>query len=133
MSLNRTMYDECSYRHELRRQSSALSYILDPVMYKRCKPCRHELGLVGGNEVSLATHGSLVDIENDLRGQTRPVTKCPAFKYLPRADGYIQGKEYIKPVQHPRVDTTARHLPSCQMIDYKPLPPLPKMELFRCP
>eukprot|EP00798_Chlamydomonas_sp_ICE-L_P013312 gene13312-19154_t len=33
---------------------------------------------------------------------------CPGFNFLPTADGSIQGKEYIKPVCHPRIDMRPR-------------------------
>jgi hypothetical protein len=133
MSFNRKVYDECSYKSELERQSSSLSYVLDPVKYQRCDPCRHQLGLVGGNDVSTVHPHLMVDLESDLRGQTRPVTHCDAFKYIPKSNKYTQGIEYIKPVVHPRINTKPIHLPACQMIEYKPIPKQPALDLFRCP
>jgi hypothetical protein len=131
MSLNRTRYDTCSYEGELKRQTDALSYLLDPVKFYRCDPCRHELGLVGGNEVSIIA-GNMVDLENDLRGQTRPLSKCSAYQYHPSKGDSFQRQEFVKPVTHPRVNTQLRHLPSCQMIDYKPIPKEPQLDLFKC-
>jgi hypothetical protein len=43
---------------------------------------RNALGLVGGNEVSVAS-GNLVDVESDLRGTTRDLTNCPTRKFQP--------------------------------------------------
>ena len=43
-------------------------------------PKRHTLGLVGGNEVSRLA-GNPQDIESDLRGITRPLTKCNERDY----------------------------------------------------
>eukprot|EP00798_Chlamydomonas_sp_ICE-L_P003045 gene3044-13064_t len=37
---------------------------------------------VGGTNVS-HVNGTLVDIENDLKGINRPSTKCPGFNFLP--------------------------------------------------
>ena len=41
---------------------------------------RHTLGLVGGNEVSKLA-GNPQDIESELRGLTRPLTKCSKRQY----------------------------------------------------
>ena len=45
-------------------------------------PKRHQLGLVGGNEVSIIA-GNVMDIESDLRGTTRPLTHCPDQEHAP--------------------------------------------------
>jgi hypothetical protein len=114
MSFNRLSYDNCTYRQDLRQSVGELSYVLDPAKYENCNKCRHELGLVGGTNVS-HNKGNLVDLENDLRGQTRPFTKCPDYKY------------------HPNQNSDEKvHLPSCQMIDYKPVPLPPAMDLSQC-
>ena len=49
-------------------------------------PKRHTLGLVGGNEVSQLA-GNPQDIESDLRGITRPLTKCNEREYQPLYQG----------------------------------------------
>lgn len=129
--MNRLMYDSCAYQQELSQSVSPLSYILDPVKYNNCNKCRMELGIVGGTAVSHVA-GNLVDLENDLRGQNRPNTHCPDFKYVPTDKNFIQGKEYVKPVTHPKVDTTMLHLPPCQMINYGDVPSTPKLNTFTC-
>ena len=45
-------------------------------------PRRHQLGLVGGNEVSIIA-GNQMDVESDLRGTTRPITWCPGLEHAP--------------------------------------------------
>ena len=40
-----------------------------------------ELGIVGGTGVS-QIKGNLVDLENDLRGQTRSASQCPSTYQL---------------------------------------------------
>lgn len=127
--MNRLKYDECAYSAQLKQSLSPFEYIVDPVKYENCKQCRMELGVVGGTAVS-HIKGNLVDLENDLRNQNRPNTKCPAYKWQPNQP--VQGKEYIKPVQHPLVDTTKMHLPSCQMHDFPSVPLAPKMDMFSC-
>jgi hypothetical protein len=130
-NMNRTRYDTCAYSQEIKQSVGPGHYVLDPVRYEHCNKCRHELGLVGGTAVSHVA-GNLVDLENDLRGQNRPATKCPAYKFIPRADNIVQGKEYIKPVQHPAIDTSLLHLPACQMIKYAEVPAEPAMQPFVC-
>lgn len=132
--MNRLLYDSCAYTKALGESVAPLDYMLDPVKFEHCNKCRVELGLVGGTAVS-HINGNLVDLENDLRGANRPNTHCPDFKFLPTPPGgVIQGKEYIKPVCHPTVDTAMRHLPACQFAEYPgvPAPPAPNAP-FRCP
>lgn len=129
--MNRLTYDSCAYVQELNQSVSPISYVLDPVRYQHCNKCRPELGIVGGTAVS-HVQGNLIDLENDLRGQNRPITHCPEFKYLPRGDGVVQGREYIKPVCHPKVSTAMQHLKPCQFVEHLPVPQAPAMQPFRC-
>lgn len=73
------------------------------------------LGFVGGNNVSHIT-GNMVDLESDLRGQTRYISKCCNAIYTPSADGVIRN-DNTQPI-----DTNMRHLPSCQTISYRSIP-----------
>jgi hypothetical protein len=129
--MNRMIYDACAYNQDLAQSVNPLAYVLDPVKYENCGQCRMELGIVGGTAVSHVS-GNLVDLENDLRNQNRPNTHCPSYKYAPPTDKYLQGKEYIKPVCHPKIDTTLKHLKPCQMVDYRAVPPTPPLELYSC-
>jgi hypothetical protein len=113
MSMNRTTYDPCVYQQDLNQSVSPLSFILDPIQHENCNQCRMELGIVGGNAVSHIA-GNMVDIESDLRGQTRPSAQCPGTKFLPQP-------------QQP-----AKHLPPCQMIHYGSVAPTPKVDVRRC-
>jgi hypothetical protein len=90
-----------------------------------------ELGIVGGTAVSHIS-ANLVDLENDLRGQTRPNTHCANYKYSPPTNHILQGKEYIKPIEHPALDTHMQHLKPCQMINYGSVPAEPQMDLYKC-
>lgn len=132
MSMTRAEYDACSYDRELKQSVAPISYVLDPIKYEHCDKCRIELGVVGGSAVS-HVRGNLVDLENDLRGQNRPATRCPEYKFVPRDDNILQGKEYIKPVAHPEIDTRMVHLKPCQMFSYDPVPKAPELNLFTCP
>ena len=129
--MNRLTYDTCSYAKALGQSVAPLDYVLDPVKYEHCNKCRMELGIVGGTAVSHAK-GNLVDLENNLMGIDRPNTHCPSYKFLPRSDGIVQGREYIKPVRHPAVDTRATHLRSCQMHDFPPVPTAVWAKPYQC-
>jgi hypothetical protein len=88
-----------------------------------------ELGTIGGTNVS-HVNANLVDLENELMNRNRPNTKCPSYLFNPNEP--VGGKEYIKPVQHPRLDTSMRHLQNCQMVDYGAVPLTPTLNLFSC-
>jgi hypothetical protein len=127
--MNRLTYDTCAYEKELKQSTTPLQYMLDPVKFENCQKCRMELGVVGGTAVSHIT-GNLVDLENDLRNQTRPNTHCPSYKFNPVEP--LGGKEYIKPVLHPKINDQMLHLKPCQMVDYKAVPLPAPLNLFRC-
>jgi len=129
--MNRQIYDQCSYNTDLQQSVAPLSWVLDPIRYYRCDACRPELGLVGGTAVS-HINGNLVDLENDLRGQTRPVTKCPAYQYKPVEGNTLSSKEYLKPVTHPDIDVSLKHMRPCQMQHFAPVPREPPMDLYKC-
>jgi hypothetical protein len=131
MSANRLSYDPCSYKQALYQSVAPVNYTLDPIKYEHSEKCRMELGIVGGTNVS-HINGNLVDLENNLRGQTYPSTKCSDFKFQPEKNNKIIAKEYIKPVEHPVIDTQMKHLDSCQMFDYTPVPKEPQMTVNRC-
>lgn len=120
MSSNRLSYDACAYQTSLNQSVSPLSYMLNPIKYENCSKCRNELGLVGGAAVSNIS-GNLVNLESDLLGITRTNTKCPSEKYHKTVNNQIvykqKGGNDIS-----TINTTLMHLPSCQMIDYKPVP-----------
>ena len=54
-------------------------YTVIPTKFYHPNASRNALGLVGGNEVSLPS-GNLVDVESELRGITRDLSKAPAKK-----------------------------------------------------
>ena len=74
MSFNRLMYDTCEYKTRIGESVGPLEYMLNPIRFENCNKCRMELGIVGGTAVS-QIEGNLVDLENDLRGQTRSNSK----------------------------------------------------------
>ena len=119
MSFNRTKYDNCSYKVDLKSSVDTLGYILSPYRYENGNKCMHQLGLVGGTSVS-HIKGNMVDLESELRGQTRIISKCPDNLYTPSNNGIIT------------IDQQMKHLPSCQSIMYKSVPLPPPLKINNC-
>ena len=130
MSSNRLMYDTCAYKKRLDESVGPLNYTLYPGKYENCSKCRLELGTVGGNNVSLFS-GNLVDLESDLRGQTRNASNCPSKHYQPPCDS-CPGNTSGIPCDKPNCRPPMVHQPSCQMVRYPPTIPTPNMKVGRC-
>jgi len=130
MSFNRAMYDPCAYDKRLDESTSVLTYQLDPNKFYNCNECRIEFGVVGGNAVS-RFEGNLVDLESDLRNQTRLYSQCPDRKFLPGTIVQGESTNNCKPgcsktglpcgTPNCRNDHL-NHLPACQIVQYKPRP-----------
>jgi hypothetical protein len=82
MSSNRLIYDTATYKSKLRENINSSKYAFLQDKYKNTAKCRIEFGLTGGNGVSIY-NGNLVDLESDLRGQTRKASKAPSEQYQP--------------------------------------------------
>jgi hypothetical protein len=80
---------------------------------------RHTLGLVGGNEVSRLA-GNPQDIESDLRGLTRPLTKANDREYKPLLRGQ-ERIEYDNRKTRLAIDLRPVHLKEYQMWGYAPV------------
>ena len=140
MSSNRLIYDEETYKTDLKQSIGPFAYSLDPVRYENLNKCRMDLGIIAGTSVS-HIRGNLVDLETELRGQNRNASSCPSNHYMPPV--LNEDNSYVQPTtinikQEPNrsarvIDTTLTHLPSCQMVEYKPIPKEPKMKMELCP
>ena len=115
MSSNRLIYDTCSYKKELQESVSPYFYQMYPGKFENSSKCRIELGVVGGNNVSIFS-GNLVDLESDLRGQNRPASNCPKYQYKPDCSG---GKGVDGLPCRPHANLV--NLPTCQMVRYPPV------------
>ena len=120
MSFNHLTNDTCTYSRKLTESMSILDYVMNPSRYEHKAKCRHELGLVGGTAVSHVT-GNMVDLESDLRGQTRLLTKCASRHHQPATSGTTIQNDKTSPIV-----TKLKHLPACQMIAIPDIP-LPDM------
>lgn len=119
MSYNRAIYDPCAYGKRLDESTSVLSWNLDPNKFYNCNDCRIEFGVVGGNNVS-RTKGNLVDLESELRNQTRLYSHCPGRKYIPNCAPNLISKDGLPCGSVAGRKEDLCHLRSCNMIDYKP-------------
>jgi len=125
MSFNRTKYDNCSYTTDLQTNVDTLGHILAPYRYEHKNKCMHQLGFVGGTAVS-HIQGNLVDLDSELRGQTRILTKCSVNQYKPNDNNMITND------RTPPIDTTMKHLPKCQSIMYRSIPLPPPLKINKC-
>jgi hypothetical protein len=115
MSLD-TVFSGVSQAAPWESKENPQSYPMTRFVYTSPEPKRHELGLVGGNNVTLIA-GNMVDLESDLRGITRPNTFAPWRKYQPPQP------EETKIVRNTTkgevvIDKTPVHLPTYQMWAY---------------
>ena len=122
-------------------------YTQIPEMYYHPRPSRNALGLFAGNDVSPAT-GNLVDLEAELRGITRDLSRDPSKKYQPSCplgvptvdrsrltslsqmsgtDTSCQGSRILYFTERSTgrlqtIDTSLRHLPTIQYVSYPGVP-----------
>ena len=127
MSFNHLVYDTNDYKNKLGESVSTLDYILSPFRYEHADKRRHNLGLIGGSAVS-HIRGNLVDLESDLRCQTRLNSRCLDNQHKPVPPG-----QPIVNDKTPPIDTTMLHLPSVQMISYRsvPFPPSMSTDIYK--
>ena len=107
-----------SHPWESKENPQKYSYLVTE--YISPTPKRHILGLVGGNEVSVA-EGNVVDVESDLRGITIPNTFAPWRKYQPPTkDAKEIKRDNLK--THLDINIAPMHLPAYQMWAYPGMP-----------
>jgi hypothetical protein len=128
MSWNRLRFDSCAYRNQLAQEVGEFAYVIDDCRYVHKNPTRINFGIVGGNDVSIVGRNQMVDLESDLKGQTRLASRCPTLYYqnpCPSSDiNTCRPKQVVirgNPANMGRViDTTLYHLPTSQMARYVP-------------
>nr|QBK88373.1 MAG: uncharacterized protein LCMiAC01_00370 [Mimivirus LCMiAC01] len=73
-SSSRTIYDTCSYQKYLYESTAPLNYNLFFGKHENCNKCKYDYHWL---------RYQLVDVESELRNQTRPLSNCDQFKYSP--------------------------------------------------
>jgi len=103
-------------------------YTLLPEKFYHPNASRNALGLVGGNEVSVAS-GNLVDLESEMFNITRDASRAPARQYQPGSPGQVPNRFVFVERSNGKVvtiDNSLRHLPTTQFVSYPGVPaPLP--------
>jgi hypothetical protein len=97
------------------KEENPCANVLTTDAYISPDPRRHQLGYVGGNEVS-RIKGNQTDVESDLRGITRINTRAPWRDYQPTPQGGMIKRENWK--TSVKIDTTPQHLREFQAHAY---------------
>lgn len=121
--------DSCYVKQQLVQSGNVFTYLMSPQKYNNKSQCRPALGIVGGNNVSRTT-GNMVDLESDLRGQTRVLSNCDCTSYQPSCDcanctdglpcGCLNCQEKMN------------DLPTCQFQSFGPTVTAPPVPEARC-
>lgn len=127
MSFNRLRYDGCAYKNDLAQEVGTFSYMVDDCRYVHKNPRAISFGIVGGNDVSIVKN--MVDLESDLKGQTRLASRCPTLFYqnpCPSGDMNTCKPQQVVIRGNPSnmgrvIDTTLYHLPPAQMMRFTPI------------
>jgi len=119
MSFNRLSYDACDYSVNLKQQEGMLHYNLDTNKFHNCNQQRIDFGLLGGTQVSQSSE-NLVDLESDLRNQTRLYSRCPTRKFRPNCNVNACGNKNGYPCGDPKCQPNMHHMKAGTLIDYRP-------------
>lgn len=71
---NRSIYDDCYYAHQVHDETSPFIYQMYEGKYENCGKCRKD---------NFYHPYDLVDVESELRNETRPMSRCGGWKYNP--------------------------------------------------
>jgi hypothetical protein len=84
MSFNRSPYDVCAYPYDLAQSMGTGVYYLGTPA-NACMPCHSEDPYIRHQRqgVSISKNTALIDIDSELIGITRNLSRCPSRKYLP--------------------------------------------------
>lgn len=74
-SFNRLNYDNCAYDKKLKESTSPLSYQMSRYKFENCGRCTYD-----GKQYAPF---DLVEEESELKGISRPATRCPTRQYYP--------------------------------------------------
>lgn len=73
----RLPYDPCAYSKSLSESTSPYAYQMYDGKYENCNRCVYD-------HYPRPFDGNIVDVESELRNQTRPSSKCPSRMYNPK-------------------------------------------------
>jgi hypothetical protein len=90
MSSNRLTYDTCAYQSKIKQSSRELDYMMYTGKYNNNKIFPDQVSLYSGN---------LVDLESDLRGQTKMASDCSS-KMFNQMEDYKLSKKIVEGFQN---------------------------------
>lgn len=91
-------YDNFYYRRELIDSTGPYRYITDANKWHPLTKCAQYIPGAGGPYLSeTGWNQNNIDIDSDLRGQFRPLSKCPSHKYQPYASLKTKDKYFSTP------------------------------------
>jgi hypothetical protein len=95
MSFTKSKYDSCFLTQENQSSKSIFAYVVDDSMFINKNECNNFTPPFLTYIPSGVSPRS-IDIENDLKGITRPYTKCVDCKYAPAPNSLPQPNPVIK-------------------------------------
>ena len=123
LASSQLIYDEDASRIRTKQSTQPLNYLLNPLKFSNCHSCRIEFGIVGGRDVSL-NNTNLVDLESDLSGRTRVLSKYMCKDpYQPKCRKHRGGqckKDVGLPYDCLECQEDKLHLRSCGMVKHPP-------------
>ena len=82
MSFTKTKYDSCFLTQHEQSNKSIFSYVVDDSMYRNKNEC-NDYTPPFLTYIPSGVQERNINIDSDLRGMTKPYTKCVACKYTP--------------------------------------------------
>ena len=87
MAFSRLSYDDCAYSKTLNESTGPFKYVTNPIAHQASEQCF--MGYPGFNSAMVGNQGirpETVDVESELRNQTRLASNCPTKKYNPKVN-----------------------------------------------
>ena len=119
MSFNRLNYDICQYQQALAESTGPGHYALTtpPISCEPCYPADPQTRLQRSG-ASIDTSKPMIDIDSEMLNITRPTSKCPSRKWIPRcskytADGYPCGRGVVATCRTCKGNTPMRRGDKC--------------------
>ncbi|NBP01440.1 MAG: hypothetical protein EBU90_15130 [Proteobacteria bacterium] len=82
MSFTKSKYDSCFLNQQEQSNRSIFSYVVDESMYRNQNECNNYTAPFL-TYIPTGVQVRDINVDSDLRGMTRPYTKCVACKYTP--------------------------------------------------
>lgn len=89
MSFTKNKYDDCFMKQYQQSNKSIFDYVVDNARFVNKNECNNYTAPFL-TYIPSGVPKMNVDIENELKGMTKPVTKCTSCKYTPEDDSLVQ-------------------------------------------